>query len=317
MPYCPNGHGEKSGAFCDECGARLTAQLSGDSLRVRSPEANATINQRIYLPGTLVRCPHCGRRNPEQEVFDCQGGCGRAHLCLRHFDEEFEVCIDCASRLRLAGKQSVDAPGEKDGRRHESRLESDEIKPEPEDAQPEETNPIAAESEPQSTQAGLDAERRETEKTEADVQQQAEAAIQEREKGQIGQAQLDVERERLQKERLAEAAVSLQLVEESTTAVPVLTTPKRKSTRKAVQSTRTAPKRLSVIKAVQPAQAAAQPKPTTGVVLPAPLRARNPLDHLRLLWWIFFTPHQTKAYKAAYGDKAIQPISSWLSSLLI
>ena len=117
MPYCPNGHGEKSGQFCDECAAATVAQPPGDSVRVRSPQASAAVSQSIFLPGShapgslpaLVRCPRCGRRNREEEVFDCQGQCGREHLCLRHFDEEYDVCQDCARSLRGADKAATEA----------------------------------------------------------------------------------------------------------------------------------------------------------------------------------------------------------------
>ncbi|MCL4831423.1 MAG: SUMF1/EgtB/PvdO family nonheme iron enzyme [Caldilineaceae bacterium] len=122
MPYCPNGHGEKEKAFCDECGAATSAQppanVPGDSLRIRSPQASATLHQHLYglgaatpasTPPQLLKCPRCGRRNPEQESFDCQGECGRADLCLRHFDEEYEVCVDCARSLRQEEKKRAAA----------------------------------------------------------------------------------------------------------------------------------------------------------------------------------------------------------------
>jgi len=55
MAYCPNGHGEFDARFCPECGARLTAtpptQPAGDSVRVRSPEAHANVQQTFIMPG--------------------------------------------------------------------------------------------------------------------------------------------------------------------------------------------------------------------------------------------------------------------------
>ncbi len=57
----------------------------------------------------LIRCPRCGRRNREEEVFDCQGECGREHLCLRHFDEEYDVCLDCARSLRQEDEKRIAA----------------------------------------------------------------------------------------------------------------------------------------------------------------------------------------------------------------
>lgn len=121
MPYCPNGHGEKEKSFCDECGAATVAQppanAPGDSLRIRSPQASATLHQHLYGVGgatqsaapALVRCPRCGKRNPESEVFDCQGQCGREHLCLRHFDEEYDVCQECARALRQEDEKQAAA----------------------------------------------------------------------------------------------------------------------------------------------------------------------------------------------------------------
>ena len=113
--YCPNGHGLKSTPFCDECGAPTAAV--GDSVHIRrnSPEAHATVNPTFILPGghgaapgsSLVKCPRCGRRNAESSTFDCQGGCERQHLCERHFDEEYEVCQDCAARLRKTAEAAA------------------------------------------------------------------------------------------------------------------------------------------------------------------------------------------------------------------
>ncbi len=113
MPYCPNNHGFKSTPFCDECGAR-TAEAppaTGDSIKVRSPEAhaNATVNQTFVLPNNQpaaqtewVRCPQCGRKNLEADTFDCLGPCGRQNLCQRHFDEVYNVCMDCGQAVRSA-----------------------------------------------------------------------------------------------------------------------------------------------------------------------------------------------------------------------
>ena len=125
MPYCPNGHGQKQGRFCDECAARLVASppplpAAGDSVRVRSPDARAdvdvNVSPTIVMPGrtaegqpALVRCPLCGRRNPESDVFDCMGPRGRQNLCLRHFDEEHNVCRQCAAQAgRTARRQLGD-----------------------------------------------------------------------------------------------------------------------------------------------------------------------------------------------------------------
>lgn len=114
MPYCPT-HGFQPGKHCSQCGAPLSDSPpdAGDSVRVRSPEAHAhaSANPTFVLPGghvetrpALVKCPKCGKRNLEPATFDCQGDCGRENLCERHFDEEYEVCIDCAREWRGEAK---------------------------------------------------------------------------------------------------------------------------------------------------------------------------------------------------------------------
>lgn len=109
MLLCPTGHGPKEGRFCPQCGAALVAVLppAGDAINIRSPQAHAVAAPTIVLPGATaeappvrVKCPWCGRRNPDADTFDCQGSCGRQNLCLRHFDEELLVCKQCAGQLR-------------------------------------------------------------------------------------------------------------------------------------------------------------------------------------------------------------------------
>lgn len=46
------------------------------------------------------------------------------------------------------------------------------------------------------------------------------------------------------------------------------------------------------------------------------LSALNPLDHLRLLWWLFMAPQQLNQYRVAYGEKAVHPVGKWLVSTL-
>jgi len=113
MPYCPE-HGPQTGSFCQECGRPLLPDPpAGDKISLRSPEAHANVYQHFHLNDTprgrpaIVKCPKCGRRNPEDQTFDCQGGCGRENLCLRHFDEAYEVCVDCARKLRRADERAA------------------------------------------------------------------------------------------------------------------------------------------------------------------------------------------------------------------
>jgi hypothetical protein len=42
----------------------------------------------------------------------------------------------------------------------------------------------------------------------------------------------------------------------------------------------------------------------------------NPLDHLRLLWWVLVTPQQLVAYREAFGENAERSVSRWLVSTL-
>ena len=119
MPICPNGHGSQAGNFCQACGLALIADppaAASDSLRIRSSEAHANVNQTFVIPTaatsassapSLVKCPKCGRRSSEAETFDCQGPCGREHLCPRHFDEELDLCRDCADEKRGIRQQAA------------------------------------------------------------------------------------------------------------------------------------------------------------------------------------------------------------------
>jgi len=55
------------------------------------------------------------------------------------------------------------------------------------------------------------------------------------------------------------------------------------------------------------------PKPTS----PQQLSPWNPLDHLRLLWWVLVTPRWLKAYRETFGEKAERGVGKWLVSTLI
>lgn len=50
---------------------------------------------------------------------------------------------------------------------------------------------------------------------------------------------------------------------------------------------------------------------------PRQLTAWNPLDYLRLLWWMLIMPKKLKAHRDAYGEKAERPVGNWLASTLI
>ncbi|MEE8389756.1 MAG: hypothetical protein V3S14_03035 [Anaerolineae bacterium] len=43
----------------------------------------------------------------------------------------------------------------------------------------------------------------------------------------------------------------------------------------------------------------------------------DPLDHLRLLWWVLVTPQQLKAYRETFGAKDERRVGKWLASTLI
>jgi hypothetical protein len=47
------------------------------------------------------------------------------------------------------------------------------------------------------------------------------------------------------------------------------------------------------------------------------LSPRDPLDHLRLLWWVLVTPRQLKVYRNTFGEKDERGVGRWLVSTLI
>ncbi|NLH72797.1 MAG: caspase family protein, partial [Verrucomicrobia bacterium] len=51
-----------------------------------------------WLSSDIVKCPVCGRRNAEEETFQCRR-CGRDYLCERHLDEEENCCRECADKV--------------------------------------------------------------------------------------------------------------------------------------------------------------------------------------------------------------------------
>lgn len=54
--------------------------------------------------------PRHGQRQPDlRAARRARGGCGRQNLCLRHFDEAYGVCVDCARSLRGQHKQEKQA----------------------------------------------------------------------------------------------------------------------------------------------------------------------------------------------------------------
>ncbi len=118
MLICPNGHGPREGRYCPDCGGELiVAAPGGDSLRIRSHDlqASASVNPTFILPGATgsggppvrVKCIECGKKPLEAETFDCMGPCGRANLCLKHFDETYSVCDSCAALRRGDAQQEA------------------------------------------------------------------------------------------------------------------------------------------------------------------------------------------------------------------
>lgn len=49
---------------------------------------------------------------------------------------------------------------------------------------------------------------------------------------------------------------------------------------------------------------------------PRRLNPWNPLDHLRLLWWVLVMPQRLMAYREAYGENAERSVDKWLASTL-
>jgi hypothetical protein len=49
---------------------------------------------------------------------------------------------------------------------------------------------------------------------------------------------------------------------------------------------------------------------------PRPLKAYNPLDHLRLLGWLLFKPDHLREHKSTFGDYSLQKVGAWTFSTL-
>ncbi len=49
---------------------------------------------------------------------------------------------------------------------------------------------------------------------------------------------------------------------------------------------------------------------------PRQLSPWNPLDHLRLLWWILVAPQRLVMYREAYGEDDEYRVGKWLISVL-
>jgi hypothetical protein len=47
------------------------------------------------------------------------------------------------------------------------------------------------------------------------------------------------------------------------------------------------------------------------------LQIWNPIDHARLLWWVFFTPDELTRYRARLGPDSTRGIGTWLASTLL
>lgn len=71
---------------------------------------------------------------------------------------------------------------------------------------------------------------------------------------------------------------------------------------------------------LKPLTQAVEPKGSisndTGEVISRQLSPWNPIDYLRLLWWILVVPHQLKRYRKTFGKYAERRVSKWLTSLL-
>ncbi len=55
---------------------------------------------------------------------------------------------------------------------------------------------------------------------------------------------------------------------------------------------------------------------TQNVDIPRQLSPWNPLDHLRLLWWVLVTPQRLLAYREVFGENAERSVSKWLISAI-
>ncbi|MEN8216575.1 MAG: hypothetical protein ABFS56_09400 [Pseudomonadota bacterium] len=50
---------------------------------------------------------------------------------------------------------------------------------------------------------------------------------------------------------------------------------------------------------------------------PKPLSALNPIDYIRLLWWILVKPQQLQIYRQTFGEEDENRVGKWLVSTLI
>ncbi|OQY52356.1 MAG: hypothetical protein DRR08_16660 [Candidatus Parabeggiatoa sp. nov. 2] len=57
-----------------------------------------------------------------------------------------------------------------------------------------------------------------------------------------------------------------------------------------------------------------QPTPTKAALPPKRLSSLNPLDHLRLLWWVLVRPQRLQAYRETFGQE--DEVGNWLVSTL-
>ncbi len=46
------------------------------------------------------------------------------------------------------------------------------------------------------------------------------------------------------------------------------------------------------------------------------LAVHNPLNHLRVLWWLFLTPQGINTHQSEYGAKSLHPVAQWVASTL-
>lgn len=68
----------------------------------RGDKARDSIISRVET--RLHKCPLCGRRNLEEDTFECQQ-CGRDYLCNEHYRARRRCCEECEDRLQAGERE--------------------------------------------------------------------------------------------------------------------------------------------------------------------------------------------------------------------